>query len=79
MTTLKSFESLEQLLREYRAWPPGPEGPLDVAGVALLMQACVENLRRNHIEGDLPTISAVLDDEDRAFLQRVLDSQALDD
>lgn len=79
MITLKSFESLEQLLREYRAWPPGPEGPFDVTGVAQLMRACLENLRQHHIEGDLPSISSVLDEDDRTFLRMVLDSQPLED
>ncbi len=69
---LESYESLLLVLREYTSWPPSSSGPpYDVGGVAQLLDACAENLRRNALEADLELVSSALSDENRRFLGKV--------
>lgn len=72
-TEIGSYEELEDFLRNWVSFG-GDTGMYDIVGMARLFAACLENLRKQHIEADVDTLSDVLTADQIAFLRKLAEN-----
>lgn len=62
-----------------RYWSTDPKNPpYDLVGVVQLLAAALDNLRDHAMQHEMAEIHAILDEQQREFLHRVLSSDASD-
>ena len=70
----ESFDELERFLRDWQQWDWLEGDTLDdydFAGMIILFNACLDNLRTNAHQAELEDIGGYLRDEQRAFLKKL--------
>jgi hypothetical protein len=70
MKEIKNFESLVELLRNWRSW--ASEDQYDFGGMVSLLGACLGNLSQFALDAELEELSDILEPEQIAFLRKMV-------
>src|SRR5262245_60377609 len=68
---LKSFEELAMYIRQFQTWDN--RGGYDFAGMAHLLGACLDNLRRYASTDEIEEMPKFLEPQQWALLKRIMD------
>jgi len=66
----KSYEDLECYLKDWSTFDKN-ERLYDAVGITVLLNACIENLRKNNNYFDPDEISGIISEENKIFLKLI--------